>query len=220
MGRTTCANRLPLCRVARIRQTLIVQASGARYPPIGDYGLIGDCHSAALVSRTGSIDWCCLPRFDSGSAFGRLLDWEQGGHCSITPVRQARGSTSANTSRHARARDDASRAGRRGPAARLLRREDTGTRTREPQILRMLEGVRGSVELEVRVAPRFDYGEVRPWIRRHGEARAQRDRRQRRAGRLVRWRARGGSGARASRADFRGRGRAGAAAPALPPPRS
>src|SRR5947209_11629865 len=55
------------------------------YPSIGDYGLIGDCHSAALVSRRSSIDWCCLPRFDSGSTFARLLDWEHGGQCSIAP---------------------------------------------------------------------------------------------------------------------------------------
>src|SRR5690242_11331144 len=57
-----------------------------QYPPISAYGLIGDCRSAALVSRRGSIDWCCLPRFDSGSAFARLLDFERGGHCSITPA--------------------------------------------------------------------------------------------------------------------------------------
>ncbi len=56
------------------------------YPPISDYALIGDCHSAALVSRTGSIDWCCIPRFDSGSCFGRLLDWEHGGHFIIQPA--------------------------------------------------------------------------------------------------------------------------------------
>jgi len=56
------------------------------YPPIGDYGFIGDCHSAALVSRQGSVDWCCLPRFDAGDAFGRLLDWGKGGFCSVEPT--------------------------------------------------------------------------------------------------------------------------------------
>ncbi|HEX4466801.1 MAG TPA: trehalase-like domain-containing protein, partial [Solirubrobacteraceae bacterium] len=56
----------------------------AAQPPIGDYGLIGDCHGAALVSAEGSIDWCCMPRFDSGSCFARLLDHERGGHCRVS----------------------------------------------------------------------------------------------------------------------------------------
>src|SRR5436189_4810140 len=56
------------------------------YPPIGDYAMIGDCHSVALVSRTGSIDWACIPRMDAGSCFGRILDWKHGGYCSIGPT--------------------------------------------------------------------------------------------------------------------------------------
>lgn len=57
----------------------------APYPPISDYALIGDCHSAALVSRDGSVDWCCFPRFDGRPVFGRLLDWERGGYFRIAP---------------------------------------------------------------------------------------------------------------------------------------
>src|SRR5947208_16400971 len=54
------------------------------YPPIEDYALIGDCHSVALVSRAGSIDWACFPRFDAPSCFGRILGWENGGYCAIS----------------------------------------------------------------------------------------------------------------------------------------
>jgi pentatricopeptide repeat protein len=139
------------------------------YPPIGDYALIGDCHSAALVSRTGSIDWCCLPRFDSGSAFGRLLDWENGGHCSITPS----GGDGWEYSRQYLADTLVLETRLHGPHgdARVLDcfviRPDSDA-SDERQILRVIEGERGSVELEIRVAPRFDYGDVRPWIRRHG----------------------------------------------------
>ena len=139
------------------------------YPPIGDYALIGDCHSAALVSRDGSIDWCCVPRFDSGSAFGRLLDWDGGGHCEVRPV----GDGTWECSR--RYLDDSlvlettliDAAGE----ARLVdcfTISGNPVETEQRQILRVIEGVRGSVEFEVRIAPRFDYGRVRPWIRRHG----------------------------------------------------
>lgn len=50
------------------------------YPPISDYALLSNCHSAALVSRDGSVDWCCFHRFDARPVFARLLDWRRGGH--------------------------------------------------------------------------------------------------------------------------------------------
>jgi len=138
-------------------------------PAIGDYALIGDCHSAALVAHDGSIDWCCLPRFDSGSAFGRLLGSSDAGHCSITP-------TGEGPWQYARSYLDDTlvlETTLQGPAgeARLLdcfvvREDAIGTDAR--RIVRVLEGIRGSVEVELRIAPRFDYGQVRPWVRRHG----------------------------------------------------
>ncbi len=140
-----------------------------RYLPIGDYALIGDCHSAALVSRGGSIDWCCLPRFDSGSAFGRLLDWGRGGHCQLAPIGRGKWEITREYL------DDSlvlqtTFQGSSGEAVLLdcfIVRESAQL-VWERKILRVVEGRRGSVELEIRVAPRFDYGEVRPWIRRHG----------------------------------------------------
>lgn len=63
----------------------MIQSDG-RYPPIGDYGMIGDLRSAALVSTTGSIDWMCLPRFDSPWVFGRVLDWDRGGFLQLVPA--------------------------------------------------------------------------------------------------------------------------------------
>ena len=139
------------------------------YLPIADYALIGDCHSAALVSRGGSIDWCCLPRFDSGSAFGRLLDRERGGYCSLAP-------TADGPWEYARSYLDDTLvvetkvAGAAGEARLLdcFLVSDDAVGADQRQILRVVEGVRGTVEFEVRVALRFDYGQVRPWIRRHG----------------------------------------------------
>jgi GH15 family glucan-1,4-alpha-glucosidase len=138
------------------------------YPPIGDYALLSDCHAAALVSRVGSIDWCCLPRFDQGSCFGRLLDWEKGGYCSI--VAEGEGYHT-----HRRYVDNTlvleTSLRTNGGEARLLdcfAMREGGKLAPHLQIIRIVEGLRGKVDLTLHVAPRFDYGALRPWIRHEG----------------------------------------------------
>jgi GH15 family glucan-1,4-alpha-glucosidase len=65
---------------------LDLESSTASFPAIADYGVIGNCHTAALISRDGSIDWLCLPRFDSSSLFARILDLKRGGFWKIQPT--------------------------------------------------------------------------------------------------------------------------------------
>jgi GH15 family glucan-1,4-alpha-glucosidase len=139
------------------------------YPPIASYGLIGDCHTAALVGRDGSIDWCCMPRFDSGSIFGRLLDWERGGCCAIEPdgvVRSVQREYLKDTlvlvtTFHLE-----------GGVLRITdcmeMRVNADAVDPHRRILRVLEAERGSVDVRVRITPRFDYGDLKPWIRHEG----------------------------------------------------
>lgn len=136
-------------------------------PPISDYALIGDCESAALVSRAGSIDWLCWPRFDSEACFARLLGRDEHGCWEIGPV---------------------------APVVRISRRylEDTlvlETRFETDEgavtltdfmpvrdvdaptssIVRRLRCERGSVEMSMRLALRFGYGRIVPWVTRMGD---------------------------------------------------
>jgi GH15 family glucan-1,4-alpha-glucosidase len=143
-------------------------SAGDAYPPIAGYGMIGDCHSAALVSREGSIDWWCPARFDAGACFARLLDRDRGGHFSLAPRDGGYGTFQAyfeetmvlcTTFRveggEARVIDFCTV--RRGGATDPVR-----------QLVRIAEGARGHVELSALIAPRFDYGEVHPATRQLG----------------------------------------------------
>ena len=137
------------------------------YPPISDYAFISDCHSMALVSRSGSIDWCCMPRVDAASVFGRLLDWQLGGFCSIAPVDGEATSFQAYLD-ETLVLETTFRT--EGGEARLLdcfAMHAGGSTQPHLQLIRILEGVRGRIDFAFQVVPRFDYGEVKPWIRRH-----------------------------------------------------
>jgi GH15 family glucan-1,4-alpha-glucosidase len=138
------------------------------FTPIGEYGLLADCNSAALVSRDGSIDWLCLPRYDADAIFARILD-PDGGHWSIRPAGEYRverryvpGSLVVETTfttgdGAVRVRDAmAFAAGQRG--------HDLGYDAPH-EVLRSVEGVSGHVELVMELVPRPEYGLVRPLIR-------------------------------------------------------
>jgi GH15 family glucan-1,4-alpha-glucosidase len=136
------------------------------YPPIKEYGLISDCHSMALISSGGSIDWCCMPRIDSGSCFGRILDWHKGGMCAIEARHGARPSGRRYMGETMVLETIFS--GPRG-SARLIdcfTMHHGGADAPHQELIRVLEGVEGEVALRFHIHPRFDYGALRPWLRR------------------------------------------------------
>jgi len=127
---------------------------------IEDYALIGDLQTGALVSRYGAVDWLCFPRFDSGALFAALLGTPENGHWTIQPHGEFR-----PLSR--RYRDD----------TLVLESEletDTGVvrlidfmppRETNPDLVRIVEGVRGRVDMRMELVLRFDYGSIVPWVR-------------------------------------------------------
>jgi alpha,alpha-trehalase len=138
------------------------------FRPVADYGLLADCNSAALVDRYGSIDWLCLPRYDSAAVLSRILD-PSAGHWSIRPVgaftterRYLPGTLVIETvfttdSGSVRLLDAMAFAeGQRG--------HDLGYDAPH-ELLRSVEGLSGTVELAMELAPRPEYGLYRPLIR-------------------------------------------------------
>jgi GH15 family glucan-1,4-alpha-glucosidase len=140
------------------------------YPPIGDYGFLGDCHTGALVSSAGSVDWLCLPRLDSGSYFGRLLDRERGGWCAVTPADPAAAFSRRYLDGTLVLQTDMTAVGGRVRVTDCLTMRPGGARQPYRQLLRVVDGLDGALDLRVEIVPRFDYGQVRPWLRRAGPA--------------------------------------------------
>jgi GH15 family glucan-1,4-alpha-glucosidase len=144
---------------------MTVPASVGRSPlPIEDYALIGHGHSAALVGTNGSIDWLCLPRFDSGACFAALLGGEEHGRWSLAPTAPSR------------------RVLRRYRDATLVLETDFHTddgvvrivdcmpaRSDHASVVRVVEGVSGRVSMRMELIVRFDYGWIVPWMQRVGD---------------------------------------------------
>jgi GH15 family glucan-1,4-alpha-glucosidase len=142
----------------------------SRYPPIGDYAFLGDCHAGALVSSEGSVDWLCLPRLDAGSYFGRLLDRERGGWCAVTPTDPAAAFSRRYLDGTLVLQTEMTTTGGRVRLTDCLTMRPGGAHRPYRQLLRVIDGLEGALDLRVEVVPRFDYGQVRPWLRRAGRA--------------------------------------------------
>ncbi len=128
---------------------------------IEDYALIGDCETAALVGRDGSIDWLCLPRFDSDACFSALLGTLDNGRWLLSPASQS----------------SSSRRRYRGDTLVLETRHETAQgsvnvidfmpqRTGRPVVIRIVEGQSGTVPMRMELVLRFGYGKVVPWVRK------------------------------------------------------
>ncbi len=142
------------------------------YPPIADYALIGDCHGAGLVSRDGSLDWLCIPRYDSPSVFAALLDAEAGGRFRIRPtgafqtMRRYLPDTNILETTFVSA----------GGAVVLrdlmpvsAEEDKRAYLTPQHEVLREVEGLSGVMELDILYEPRPEYGQRRVVLQPRGE---------------------------------------------------
>jgi alpha,alpha-trehalase len=132
------------------------------YPPISDYGLLSDCHSAALVSKHGSIDWCAFHRFEAGPVFARLLDWEKGGFFRIAPAEEYE-----VTRRYLPNTNVIETRFRTGNGVIMLT-DALVVRVEEGhpdhRLIRRVQCEEGEVSVKVKFEPRFDYGLIEPRV--------------------------------------------------------
>ena len=143
-------------------------------PPISDYGLISDMHSCALVSTTGSVDWCCLPRFDSPAVFSRLVDWEKGGYFAVSPVgvRKTQRRYLPDTNILETTFETDSGVAKLTDFMPVYPNDSKGDSGPEvlsnKQVARILECVSGNIQFTMECYPRFDYGTIIPHSELHG----------------------------------------------------
>src|SRR5262249_29646286 len=143
------------------------------YPSIHDYALVGDCRTGALVSSRGSIDWLCLPRFDSPSCFNRLLDWEQGGYCEVNPTGFFRTKRAYQDHTAVLVTEFETTDCRAQLTDLIAVSADCGQAAgRVPlrQVLRRIEGLEGKVEFSFRIKLRPDDGRTVPFFEQRGRA--------------------------------------------------
>lgn len=127
---------------------------------IEDYALIGDCETAALVSKQGSIDWLCWPMFSSPACFAALLGGEEQGHWTIAPEQQAR------VTRQYREGTLVLETSFENEQGEVLLQDFMPIRGKYSDLVRIVRGVRGTVEVCMELVLRFDYGRSVPWVTR------------------------------------------------------
>lgn len=126
--------------------------------PIEDYALLGNCRSAALVSRDGSIDWLCLPRFDAAAVFAALLGNEENGRWRLAPSDPVESSTRQYLEDSLILETVYSTASGRARVLDLMPLGDTNS------VIRIVEGLAGETSFEMDLVLRFDYGRSVPWV--------------------------------------------------------
>src|SRR5690242_7268803 len=126
---------------------------------IEDYALIGDTQTAALVGRDGSIDWLCLPRFDSPACFASLLGTHDHGHWQIAPTEIT------HTARRYRGDSLVLDTEFTTPTGAVRLTDCMPPRDETLDLVRVVEGLAGEVTLEMELVMRFGYGSVVPWVR-------------------------------------------------------
>jgi GH15 family glucan-1,4-alpha-glucosidase len=142
------------------------------FPEISDYGLIGDCRTAALVSSCGSIDWCCFPHFDSPSFFGAILDRRNGGFFSIAPA--GRFSSKQRYIEDTNVIETLFETGSGRIRVLDLFAVTTENQKRrqfwpDHEILRIVEGLSGEAAVEMRFVPRPNYGKTHIALENRGK---------------------------------------------------